>query len=551
MEKDKIVQNRIDLIQGEKSKSPFGSVGTQPIRLLIGAGSLNSYQLRQMPHVYKAKTAGSKKTVKKLVRQKGKKPFMQTFHVVEAEELPKGELSLKTISREQIDKFKRGEDLDLLTKLLRPLAISEYNKTGLRSLGFTTGDALSEAWFPMARVLERHKPNGPAKFSTLSTIAIHRHFIKLYQKEKKIRARQVAVENIENMDAVASAYDLSTQLEAKELRGEQIRKLEAKAKQYRKAGRKGREIVKQHLISVTQLSDIAKKDVLDLYDEIVIKGWSNEDAGKKRGVSRQAIKSKVKRLIERPIYEKLKLQLKDISIPVAEKQKFKGNGEKVTKAEPEVSSLDKGLILLYSQISRMSDGEDIDNNIVIDDSEVRRMKTRARVILHKELMKKYGSKRQHKLMYRVLNNIDRLSLEFIDHLMGYDFEDKGIKSKAGYELGLDLLTVFDSDSLPVMQYNVLIGLIDGFIRGDNNLQEIAELYREDIDKSKVRKVNRKFKREFGFLPTNDEWHNYVVINTFIEFLNSTDYKDSTRDRYLKVLPNADSKFQTIYRKVIA
>jgi hypothetical protein len=155
----------------------------------------------------------------------------------------------------------------------------------------------------------------------------------------------------------------------------------------------------------------------------------------------------------------------------------------------------------------------------------------------KKLVSKIKDRKQEKLLFRYMKNFDEFTAPFVEWASKFKFADIGNTNQAGFEIQDTRVVIYDSDSLPVMQYNVILSLISEFIREDSSIME----YLITVSPESCDQVSRRYKKEFGAVLHDNPIVACATLNAFVSLFESLGYNDRTLDRYKKVLPNKKSE----------
>lgn len=496
----------------KKSDDLYSDVSTCPIHLLIKASKLTNNQLKRFPTVYKLNISTGKVAVKKTVRGK-KKIYQQTYWVSQdVEKIKREDLLLKTVSEEQIQKFKEGKDINLFMKLVEPIIKKHYRDGGLKLVGVDYDDAKVEGQLISYEKMMAYKPfkGGGASLSSMIYQHIWYKFKKMYRKEK-VHKEKVQVDRFDSISNTSDLMDMETRADIN-MAVEGVRD------------------------RISKRRDIDTSEYIEMFNEF-LQGYSWKDMAVKRGYkSRQVIISKFKRIIY-PMIVKEGFSPRELSKESAEKEKY------LKKSKEN----NKGYMFLYKYMSAML-GEEKD--VDIDDTGLYGIRANIKLENLKKICSRMSGSKNEKVLYRLINNFDMFTVDFIKFISKYKIKSIKRKGSYGYSVLNDSILIYDNDTLAVTQYNVLISLIDEYIKNNDDIQGYIKDYGDKVHENKLESFNKDYIKKFKHQISTNVLHNYIVINTFLYFIDEMNFKGVDIDRYKKVQKYIDDKFNFIYHRVL-
>jgi RNA polymerase sigma factor (sigma-70 family) len=467
-------------------------------KLMLKVSGLSMAQISKFENVIKAK-AGLIPVKKQVKGKKG--THEQTYYVRAGKKIPQSQMSLKTLTEEDIAKFKAKPDMHFL-KLVDVPAKKWYRDTGLAKVGVDFEDAQQEAYLRAVKALASYKPErgGGAKLSTMINTFIYRKFQNMY-KTALNRQKREQVDRFDTIDNTADILDVATEAEIYQ-------------------------VVENVIKKIDDNKAINNKDYRDLFQEW-LNGYSLAEMAKKRNISRVMVAGKFKRVIYPYVREEGIDPPHKLTAETRRKYKFK----KKNLQKAEGKKMTKGWAYLYKNMSEFL-GEEME--IDVDDSHIIGERARKKLEILKVFIARIKDRREEKLLYRFIRNFDMFKLDFLTFAKGYTFKDINGKGENGYMITNTKIIIRDSDSLAVMQYNVILALLSIYVEYNDKIQK----YIEDMDIN-VEMV-KGFNKEFGYNVSN------VVFNAFLYLLTNLDYKDNTMERYKKIQKTPDKDMEYIY-----
>ena len=131
--------------------------------------------------------------------------------------------------------------------------------------------------------------------------------------------------------------------------------------------------------------------------------------------------------------------------------------------------------------------------------------------------------------------------------MKYSFKDVGRKNEKGFLVNDKKITIYDSDSLAVLQYNVILALLSEYIEKDKGIQSFIKDNLANVDDDDRKNLNTKYKKEFKY--GIDSLSEYVALHALVYMFNQLEYKDDAMSRYKDIVGEPNKKLEYVYERI--